>query len=255
MRQYYQSYDGHKFYYKTQRGQKIAFNRMTRANALLELEGGLSWDDVKRHVKGVWMAIKGVRTNLKPSVREILEKVGDIPIREIYICRQLLGKTYNQVLNLFNRIANRKMVHDQLFHLYLICVLENGQKIAIEKNEDINMFNYKNQDLPKEIIKISDIPKGLTINVMLQNTRNQIGDHDFFTYNAFSTNCQHFVYHLIESNIRSHPNPEEKRFILQDVKDLAPDWSQKMAFFLTSLKNRINTVIQGEGTIYDGRDT
>jgi len=165
----------------------------------------------------------------------------------MYVCRRPLGNTFNQVLSVINKISGGDAVHDQLFHLFIVVILQDGTKIRIEKNEDINIVRYTESQLPEEMMPVPlDLSKGLTIKQLLDQTLATIGEQNFFDYNAFSTNCQRFVFDILQSN-HLPISPELQKFILQNVKDLAPDWGQKIAYFLTSVKNRANLAIQGEG--------
>lgn len=221
------------------------FHRQQLEQLLASGLGGSVFSEIGRYLKGFLMAIKGIRTNFKPSVRELLKKYGDKSIKNIIICRKPLGKTYNDVLNILNKLSGKEAQHDKLFHLFALAKLNDDTMIRIEKNEDINLVEYKDSILPTDCISVQ-LPSKLTINEMLENTLKKVGMKDFFEYNAFSTNCQHFIYNFLLSN--QVPVSEElKKFILQDVKNLTPEWGQKLAHFLTSLKNKINIVVQGEG--------
>ena len=46
-------------------------------------------------------------------------------------------------------------------------------------------------------------PPGITINILLQNTRNEMGD-SFLTYSARDNNCQNFILLLLQANILSN---------------------------------------------------
>ena len=54
-------------------------------------------------------------------------------------------------------------------------------------------MNYKAENM------YVHFPPGITINILLQNTRNKMGN-SFLTYSARDNNCQNFVLSLLESN-------------------------------------------------------
>ena len=80
--------------------------------------------------------------------------------------------------------------YDELFHLYCEIVLENGKTILVEKNERINLMKTSRNEKHTEMQEIQNIPSGLTLNNLLENTKQKMGDKKFFTYNAVSNNCQ-----------------------------------------------------------------
>jgi len=253
---WYQLKGGPRHYFYNLETQKRAIQSILEEledNRVL-FEGAGLFDSIKSHLKGLLLSLTGNRRNLKPSNRDILSQVGDQPIAKLYVARRPLGNTFYQVLSVMRGFSGGfrgdEAVHDQLFHLFIVVELQDGTKIRIEKNEDINLVRYTESQLPEEVMSVS-LPSGsqkLTIQGLLDQTLSTIGEENFFDYNAFSTNCQRFVYDILRSN-HFPISSELQKFILQDVSDLAPDWGQKIAYFLTSLKNRANLAIQGEGDI------
>ena len=201
-------------------------------------------NDIGRRLSGITMAISGTRTNLKPSVRKILEQDGDITVKDIKVCRSPLKRGINYIINFINAVEERTPAHDVLFHLYMIITLDNGKQYIIEKNEDINIKPFEAEELTecRDIIT----PTGLTMRTMLDRTLNAVGSERFYHYDAFSNNCQQFVKDVITSNGIQLDN-DKIAFIMQDVSDVLPDWAQEVTRFATDLQNRINTVIEGEG--------
>jgi len=137
------------------------------------------------------------------------------------------------------------VVHDQLFHLFVI-VSVDGSLFIIEKNEDINVQPYEYDDNDDIFPDPFERPESITIIEILYNTKEFMGDEAFFTYDAFSWNCQNFVMSLLEGN-GIHVSDEARSFILQDVSELAPMWAQRLAHGITSFYNRLKLAIAGEG--------
>lgn len=199
-----------------------------------------------RHVKGVKMAIKGTRDNIKPSSRDALKKGGDSPIVSIKVCRNPIHNMLKQIVNWVNKMSLHKgETHDKLFHLFLIVTLANGHVYVVEKNQDINVTPFK-PDSHDEIMNIGFNKKGLTIPMMLENTEKKIGKEAFYHYTATQYNCQHFVYSVLTSNGIS-VSPSLKSFIMQPVETLIPSWAKRVANFVTDVANRGSTLIHGEG--------
>lgn len=208
------------------------------------MDGGF---DFIRHLKGIYYALKGTRKNFKPAMREILAKLGNIPIIEMYVCRRPLTQKFKKILEFINNASNfRGETHDKLFHLFIILRLENNVTVMLEKNEDLNIDYYKASPVD-ERIQINFNPP-LTMNVMLANAISKYGNTRIFQYNAFSTNCQRFVLDVLEAN-GVQITQEIQTFILQDVRNLVPSWSQKLAFGITSFYNRLKMAFQGYGEL------
>jgi hypothetical protein len=203
-------------------------------------------DEIGRYIRGIKMAIKGTRTNLKPSVRKFLEKHGDVEIAKIDVARRPLAQLLNDLVGAMQNIGGAQLAvspHDKLFHLFFIMTFDDGTIARVEKNEDINITTYTPD--PKDEVLDVPIKRGLTLNQMIANTIKKVGERRFYHYDAYDTNCQKWVDDMLTSNGLS--NTKIKSFVLQDVSKLVPKWGQKLTQFTTDLKNRLNTVIQGEG--------
>jgi hypothetical protein len=209
-----------------------------------DADGGF---DISRYIKGFYKAIVGNRDNLKPSVRDLLSQIGDKPINSLYVQRKPISSKITTILNITNNVSGNKEIHDDLFHLYIVVEIDN-LLYKLEKNEDINLDRYQGDVSPQDNVKINNIPNNLTLNSMIQNTINKIGEHDFFNYDAFSTNCQHFILNVLKSN-NINISPELHKFIMQNVSDIAPEFSKKISYYVTSLKNRLNLISEGYGII------
>jgi hypothetical protein len=202
---------------------------------------------IKERIQGVVKSITGTRDNFKPSMRAHLEKDGDTPITGISIARTVLGRTFTKVLGMIQKLGNHipNVPHDYLFHVFAIIKLSNGSSYIIEKNQDLNMVKYSPRP-NQEVVALSSVPSGLTMNKMLETTINKVGKERVFHYSAFSNNCQRFLMDLLESNNVSL-SQSEKSFILQDVSDLVPSWGKKLAQILTDTKNRLDMATEGYG--------
>jgi hypothetical protein len=181
------------------------------------------------------------RMGMKPKVRDILSRIGDLPIKYMMICRRAVEKYVSTFVNLIGTHQN----HDTLFHLFiLINVKGSDYYFVLEKNEDINMyFPYKSKTYDEKMYV--DIKQPISLNSMIKNTLSSIGERNFYDYNAISTNCQKFVYDMLKSN--NMLTQDASKFIMQDVKDLIPKFAQKIAYYITSFKNRLNQTVEGEG--------
>jgi hypothetical protein len=198
------------------------------------------------HIKGVMQAMKGIRYNFKPSMRKILQTVGDMKIRNIYVCRRPLSSKFKTLINIVNMASFRKNnpQHDKLFHLFLILQLNDWSSVILEKNEDLNIDYYK----PSEVDEVMFIKRDpdTTLSELLTNAIQIYGNNRIFNYDAFSNNCQRFVLDVLSAN-NIRITKEMNDFILQDVSKLVPQWGKKLAHLVTSAFNRVKMAIQGYG--------
>jgi hypothetical protein len=158
-----------------------------------------------------------------PTIKKQLLILGNKKIINIQICRKPIQQYINTVLNVlsFGQFEEnlKNSDYDKLFHLFLYITLEPGQKIVLEKNERINLQVKMNKiDNETEFININNLPNNLTLNILLDNCKNQMGETNFFKYSAHSYNCQNFVLNILSSN--NLLNEEYKKFIYQDTEQL-----------------------------------
>lgn len=205
--------------------------------------------DIGSHIKGVVHALSGVRMNFKPEMRKMLEKYGNMPIKEMYVCRRPLRSQLKKIVDTVNKYTGFNSVsHDTLFHLFFIFVMMDGANLVLEKNEDLNFVGYVPSNLDEKI-KI-DLNKShkidITISVLIYNAIAVYGEKRIFEYNAFSTNCQRFVIDVLYAN-KIMISDKDFDFIMQDVKNLVPVWANKLTHHITSFYNRIKLAVHGYG--------
>jgi hypothetical protein len=130
--------------------------------------------------------------------------------------------------------AIKKQGYDKLFHLFMLI----NDKFLVEKNDIVNMTTKLPQIreyLPDDGFDIP-VTKNLTINQMVDNCKQKIGEEHFFVYKPFSWNCQDFIWNLLDAS--GLGNPAAKQFILQDAKSIEkeiPSWSAKLAGIVTDI--------------------
>lgn len=157
--------------------------------------------------------------NKRPKIlNNYLNMYGNIKIITIIICRKPVSKIYQQILNIvsmgeFNK-NKKKYLYDNVFHLYIIMIFDNGTQLKIEKNQRINIS--KNVELGTENIYLYNV--NITFNELINNAERFVSLKDLYRYNAFSTNCQHFILSILQTNYLM--NQQIKNFILQSVGEL-----------------------------------
>lgn len=189
---------------------------------------------------------------LPPSVRTILEKIGNEKVSSLTIQRQPVEKVYQALINTISlgafKQTLKKLDYDEVFHLSLIV---NG-KYKLEKLDVISLVEYKPESNPKieRVNIVSDKLNSFTISEMLDKTRDYMGASDFTNYNAKTSNCQRFIDSILSAN--GVNTQEYKRFINQDSEAIfqnMPSFVTKFSSFATDLASRFNRLIKGEALL------
>jgi len=205
-------------------------------------------------IKNAWSGVKErveqVRQNFFPAkklpapVQVLFDKYKNNKVISAQIRREPIFAIIDKVINLISGgkfdEAKREQGYDKMFHLSLIITLDNGQKLLIEKNERINMItSWKDTD-KVEYFNVGTIFSQPTLEKFFENTQKAVGDHRFFTYNAFDQNCQRFIADLLQSN--NALSNDAKNFILQDAQSIVkkmPFFVSKIAQFATDTAGRV----------------
>ena len=90
-------------------------------------------------------------------------------------------------------------------------------------------------------------PPGITINILLQNTRNEMGN-SFLTYSAKDNNCQNFVFSLLQANGLS--NERNILFTKQSTTGLFSTEMRKFTNTITDIAGKIDIIREGGNLIY-----
>lgn len=184
---------------------------------------------------------------LPSIVQPTFEKYKNFRILSAQLRREPILAFVDKFINLisfgkFNQ-AKKDLGYDKMFHLSLILQLENGPKLLVEKNERINMTtSFKDgpqvQYSPPQ--GVLTIPGNPTLGEFYDKTLKAVGDHQFFTYNAFQQNCQAFIADLLRSN--GALTPEAQTFVMQDAQTVIkqlPFYVSKIAQFATDTAGRV----------------
>jgi hypothetical protein len=191
------------------------------------------------------------RNDYPPKVRNILRTTQHIYIKSITIKRSPVPALITGALSVFSLGKFGKRVeraYDELFHLYLVITLYNNEKYLLEKNEVINMErNPKNRDNEETQEITTPIPNNLSINEMLEKTKNNIGNNKFFGYSARDNNCQDFLINILKSN--NFGNENNYNFIKQNTKQLFDNMPvlRKLSNTITDLGAAVNVITTGKG--------
>ena len=108
-----------------------------------------------------------------------------------------------------------KRGYDALYHTYLIVTFQNGKSVSLEKNSVITLSTNTQARANSQEININNVPAGITLSLLLENTRAKMGDNLYFSYNAVKNNCQDFQIAILKSNGIS--SAEVESFIKQNT--------------------------------------
>lgn len=153
------------------------------------------------------------------SVQKVINRIGDDEITKITANRTPLSKVLKFLLNITSSGQLEKKMektdYDTLCHLFMVIQTKNGM-FVVEKNEVIQIYKFKSIGKGTQTLPVP-VNAGLTLNDMLENTKNSMGDK-FFSYKASDNNCQYFLNKML---ISSGLNTDVlEKFILQDVRTL-----------------------------------
>jgi hypothetical protein len=193
------------------------------------------------------------RNDYPPKVRNILKKYGNEIIVSYKLKRTPVSSLITSALSAVSmgefgkRLKNSD--YDQLFHLFLEMTTQIGKRISVEKNATIHMEvsppTRANEDV-EDII--NNIPTGLTINTLMNNTQKKMGNK-FQVYNSKSNNCQDFILSILQSN--NIGDESDFEFVKQDTDFLFENLPilQRIANATTDLGATVNVLTEGTGTI------
>ena len=102
--------------------------------------------------------------------------------------------------------------------------------MLLEKNQSINI----SEKIPSKSDKTQNInifpPKSITLNELLQNTLNKVGQDQYFIYDPFGgKNCQNWVKDIFESN--NLYNSKINSFVFQPIQELSKDLGKSTTGF------------------------
>jgi hypothetical protein len=183
---------------------------------------------------------------LPPTVRNMIDKIGNDKITSLTLFRTPI--TVSKILNYisrgeFNNIL-KKQGYDNAFHL---AVLING-KYVLDKQEVIHL---ENGSIPNqaETLPIEIGNSDLTINDLLENTKNKMGS-DFTPYSAKNNNCQDFILAMLQANKLA--DADNTKFVKQDAKSIfeqLPQYAEVLTNLITDTAGAVERLQNGEGKI------
>ena len=199
--------------------------------------------------------ISKILTQRPKILDDLLKTEGDQKITKIKICRTPILNAYSKTLNILTLGSLKKKMEkkgfDELYHLYIILYLENGNVYSIEKNQRVNIVNYdKANKSSKCMLMVFNKSSRSNDNFLQGNfitlrefmeAPEKIPIENLYRYEAFSDNCQKFVKDILNANGINKFN----KFILQDIEDLAPSYLKWITKKITDTVALANYAIKG----------
>ena len=87
------------------------------------------------------------------------------------------------------------------------------RKIVIDKNPQLCISLYLKLGDCTELMRCNMRKRKITLKELLSNTKNRVGEKDFFNWNIFTNNCQMFTHELL--NTMNISKPKYLKFIDQ----------------------------------------
>ena len=174
---------------------------------------------------------------LPKSFRKFLESHKDELVEKVAVWRVPLDQLSNGVINVlsgghWNEIKQKASV-DQLYHVYMII----NDKYILEKTAVPVLKNATPTELNRPTAESREvIPHKITLEQFVSRGAVKMGDK-FFSYNAFTNNCQNFLSALLQANFIGG---EVLSFVKQDIEKLikeTPELTKYLGEQTTDLAN------------------
>ena len=184
------------------------------------------------------------RENISPNVDKFMRDHGDEPILEMIISRNVVSSLLTGSMKLISTQFRERAGSDKLYHLKLL-IRTTFSNVSLEKNEVITISPYQ-MNYGAENLYLN-FPPGITINILLQNTRSKMGN-SFLTYSARDNNCQNFILSLLESN--GLANSRNISFTKQSTTGLFSPELRKFTNTITDIAGKIDIIREGGNLLY-----
>ena len=183
---------------------------------------------------------------LPPQARTLLSQVGSEPITSLMVLRTPLSSGTKSLLGLvsFGTFENAVQAasYDDMFHLALLI----NTKYTLDKQEVVKL-QQTNPTKPNTQSMVVPLSATVTIQQLVDRTKQFMGDVRFSGYDAKTNNCQDFIQAVLQaSNLLT---PPLQAFIKQDASSVfqqMPSWTAQVARAFTDIGAVANRVIQGE---------
>ena len=199
-----------------------------------------------------WLTKQGVWNQLPSATQKFIEKYGNWKIHTSMVTRKPVNKLTEYVTNLLSegKLKEFKATagYDEYYHLGSILFLMDP------KTNQIKSLQYEKLDRPtlREVpanqefeSKILVAHRPITLAEAVKKHVEHMGASKYYTYNAFSENCQNFLIGFYKALGESTPTLDS--FILQPLDELLktlPEYSKSLANIITNLGATTNNWLE-----------
>jgi hypothetical protein len=184
-------------------------------------------------------SLQGRRAGISPSVDAFLKAHGNENITLFTVSRTVLNPLLTGAIGVLSPSFKRKTQDEKLYHLQVL-IRTSRISLSLEKNARITISHY-NKRRGSEDMPVS-IQPGLTLNVLLERTRNEMGGR-FLTYSARDSNCQDLVLAMLKSN--NLATPPNILFVKQSTQSLFTPELRRITNIITDIAGKADILIQG----------
>lgn len=206
--------------------------------------------------------VAGPRKGYLDNPSRMLDQYGDWTVTGLTVRRDPIQEMLNTLLNVVSlgkwNKARQDFKMDKLYHLSLIVrITKDGQykDLMIEKRPHIGIALESAKNSKTEIAPLASPSPPVTFQEFM-NRAEQAAGAKFFSYDAFTNNCQDFILGVLQAN--QVPMTEKaESFVKQDIKDVInaqPKYVQKVAQGVTNFGHRVNEVFGGDMKSEDEED-
>jgi hypothetical protein len=185
---------------------------------------------------GIFLRDEGLEP---PSFRKLLKEVGNQVITGLTLWREPIS------INKFVKFFKFNTGYDDLFHLSLNISTNEGN-YNLDKQA---VLTFEKGQPKGETLKINP-PNSMTIQTLIDNTKNRMGKSKYTSYNAKSNNCQDFLLNVLDAN--GVNTTEATTFIKQDSDSIfkgLPKYADKILNIITTGQAILDRQMKGEGQI------
>ena len=216
-------------------------------------------DEAKRRGENVGKRIVYKDHSVPLDMKNLLDQFGQKRIVKAVIKRTPVSGVLTGALNVFSagKFGERMYKNfDDLFHLFIEFRLDNGPEMRLEKNARISLSKAGSKDAPNtesQNIGVDNLPPGLTLDLIIDRTRNYMGEKKFYEYSAKDNNCQDFIVAVLKAN--NMGNEQDIVFVKQNTKQLFKDlpYLRKLSNTVTETGQKVESIIDAvRGVGFDG---
>ena len=170
----------------------------------------------------------GLRKNLPPPARRLLESHGNEVITEILVCRLPIKSILSKVIDWFSNgqfSQNlRDLGYDNALHLFMKIKTDRGSYIC-EKNHVVKLesegWNMGDGGKPETEKMSVTVKPGITLNLLFENAFKKFGEEKISRYDSRNNNCQAFVSDLLTAS--GMMTESIRKFVLQNAEAIYKD--------------------------------